>query len=84
MTVWHVHIDRIRVLGAATTGLQPDGVREQVARAVRDAFKVVPLPEARTARASVRVIAGPIKNAAAIATAVANGTATAAGGRARG
>jgi hypothetical protein len=84
MTVWHLEVARVRVLGAGTHGLGAGELRALVEVAVRDALESTTLPHGRAVRASVRVDAPSLTTGVAIANAVASGVARAVGGRRHG
>jgi hypothetical protein len=84
MTIWHLDVDRVRIVGAGARGLGAGELRALVEVAVRNALEMAALPNGRAVRASVRVNVPSLANGAAIANAVAGGVAQAVGGRAHG
>ncbi|HEY3258083.1 MAG TPA: hypothetical protein VGJ64_04450 [Gemmatimonadaceae bacterium] len=86
MTIWNLEVDRVRVrvLGAWAHGLNAADLRAFVEVAVRNVLETAPLPNGRTAHASVRVKVPSLASEATIASAVANGVSHAVGGRAHG
>ena len=55
MTTWHLDIDRIRIVGAETHGLDAAELRTLIAHAVQSALLSTPLPQGRAGRAHVGV-----------------------------
>jgi hypothetical protein len=84
MTIWHLDVERVRIVGAGARGLAAAELRALVEVAVRQALERAPLPSGRAVRASVRVYVPSLASAGAIANAVAGGVSQAIGGRAHG
>jgi hypothetical protein len=86
MTIWHLDVDRVRIVGAGAHGMDAAALRTLVEHAVRSALATAPLPNGRAVRAAVEVHVPTLSNPAAIANAVARGVtqAVGSGGRAHG
>jgi hypothetical protein len=84
MTTWRIEIGRVRVVGAATTGMAPGNVRAQIEHAVRLALRTASLPKGRASRQTVQVNTTALQGAPAVASAVAHGVTHAVRGPARG
>jgi hypothetical protein len=84
MTIWHLDVDRVRVVGADADGMGATELQALVAQAVRTALETAPLPQGRTVRESVEVRASSLTGGVAIAGAVAQGVTRAIGGRTHG
>lgn len=79
---YRVEVDRVVVHGADAATLDAETLRALVESAVTREAQRMPLPAGRTARASVRLPARSVTGGAhAVADAVGEGVATAAGGR---
>lgn len=84
MTIWHLDVDRVRLVGASADGPGAAELRVLVAQAVQRALETAPLPQGRAGRASVEVSVTSLGSGAAIADAVARGVTRAIGGHAHG
>jgi hypothetical protein len=84
MTIWHLDVDRIRVVGAGASDLGAAELRALVEGAVRATLETAPLPSGRAMAASVRHGVPSLAGGPAIAKAVAGGVSQALGGRRRG
>ena len=84
MTIWHLDVDRVRIVGAGARGLGAAELRALVAQAVQSALETAPLPQGRAVRASVELSVTSLGGGAAIADAVARGVTRAIGGHAHG
>ncbi|HEX7979876.1 MAG TPA: hypothetical protein VF461_14810 [Gemmatimonadaceae bacterium] len=84
--IWHLDVDRVRIVGAGVQGLDAAELRLLVERAVHSAVEALPLPNGRTAHASVEVQVSSLSGPSAISSAVARGITQAVrgGGRAHG
>ena len=80
MTIWHLDVDRVRVVGAGVHDMDAAALRTLVEGAVASALETAPLPNGRAVRAAVEVRVPSLANRAAIAGAVARGVAQAVGG----
>ena len=84
MTIWHLDVERVRLVGAQVRGLDPVELRALVEAAVSDALLSAPLPAGRAVKAFVRVETHALGDGTAIARAVAGGVSHAVKGPARG
>jgi hypothetical protein len=86
MTIWHLDVDRVRIIGAGAQGMDVVALRTLVEHAVQSALATAPLPKGRAARAAVEVHVPTLSSGTAIANAVARGVTQAVGdgGRAHG
>jgi len=84
MTIWHLDVDRVRIVGAGVHGMALAELQALVVQAVQTAMETASLPDGRAARASVEVRVSSLSGGAAVATAVAAGVRQAVGGREHG
>ena len=83
MTIWHLDVDRVRIMGAGAQSMDAAALRSLVEQAVQSALATAPLPNGRAVHAAVEVRAASLSNGTAIANAVARGVAQAVGGGGR-
>jgi hypothetical protein len=81
--IWHLDVDRVRIVGASVHGLDAAELRILIERTVHSTVEALPLPSGRTAHALVEVQVSSLSGPSAIASAVARGITQAAGGRGR-
>ena len=84
MTIWHLDIAHVRIVGARAGDLQAGELRPLVERAVQRALASTALPSGRTVRTSIEVRVPQLTGNAAVAQAVAVGVTRAVGGTGRG
>jgi hypothetical protein len=84
MTIWHLEVDRVRIIGAGADGMPQAELHALVTQAVQTALETAPLPNGRAVRASVTVTVPSLAGGQAIARAVGEGVTRAIRGGANG
>ncbi|HKH91621.1 MAG TPA: hypothetical protein VKA54_07450 [Gemmatimonadaceae bacterium] len=79
MTIWHLDVGRVRLVGADVHRLDAAGLRALVEQAVQSALETAPLPAGKTMHASIDVRVPSLASGASVAVAIASGVTRAVG-----